>query len=200
MGNHLENEDHFIHYDGAKFPIKAWLKGFIDQTINDPNEIAQARLDAIEPQALAQLRNIADMPFIHKHVAVMPDVHMGKGATIGSVIATKNVIIPSAVGVDIGCGMSAVRTSLTASDMPDSLGHIRAEIERAVPMVVPTTVVIMIAVLGSVNTPDDAKKRFVELVTDWYAYSIIMNHIDLSLDQYVVPDDMLSETISPTIH
>lgn len=88
---------------------------------------------AFEPQAMQQLRNIASLPFIHRHVAGMPDVHLGKGATVGSVIATKQAVIPAAVGVDIGCGMSAVRTSLTADDLPDSLGPIRAEIERAVP-------------------------------------------------------------------
>ena len=88
---------------------------------------------AFEPQAMQQLRNIASLPFIHSHVAGMPDVHLGKGATVGSVIATRKAIIPAAVGVDIGCGMSAVRTSLTASDLPDNLGPIRAEIERAVP-------------------------------------------------------------------
>lgn len=97
-------------------PIKMWTKG-VD----------------VEDGALQQLRNIASMPFIHSHVAVMPDVHWGMGATIGSVIATKNVIIPAAVGVDLGCGMMAVKTSLKASDMPDSLGALRAEIEKAVP-------------------------------------------------------------------
>jgi tRNA-splicing ligase RtcB len=88
---------------------------------------------AFEPQAMQQLRNIASLPFIHRHVAGMADVHLGKGATVGSVIATRQAIIPAAVGVDIGCGMSAVRTSLTASDLPDNLSAIRAEIERAVP-------------------------------------------------------------------
>jgi tRNA-splicing ligase RtcB len=88
---------------------------------------------AFEPQAMQQLRNIASLPFIHRHVAGMPDVHLGKGATVGSVIATKQAIIPAAVGVDIGCGMSAVRTSLTASDLPDNLAPIRAAIERTVP-------------------------------------------------------------------
>jgi tRNA-splicing ligase RtcB len=80
------------------------------------------------------LKNIANMPFIFKHVAVMPDVHLGKGATVGSVIATKGAIIPAAVGVDIGCGMIAVRTSLKAEDLPDTLHHIRAEIEKLIPV------------------------------------------------------------------
>lgn len=73
------------------------------------------------------------MPFVFKHVAVMPDAHAGKGSTVGTVFATKGAIVPAAVGVDIGCGMMAVRTSLTANDLPDSLSHIRGMIEAAVP-------------------------------------------------------------------
>lgn len=101
---------------GARLPIKAWTKGV-----------------PVEEDAKAQLINIANMPFIKSHVAVMPDVHMGKGATVGSVIATKGAIIPAAVGVDIGCGMMAVRTSLLASDLPDNLHALRSAIEAAVP-------------------------------------------------------------------
>jgi len=86
-----------------------------------------------EADAQAQLERIARLPFIHHHVAAMPDVHLGKGATVGSVIATKRAIIPAAVGVDIGCGMMAVRTSLRASALPDDLRAIRSAIERAVP-------------------------------------------------------------------
>lgn len=86
-----------------------------------------------EPEAMDQLRNVAQLPFIHKHVAGMPDVHWGRGATIGSVIATKGAIIPAAVGVDIGCGMMAVQTNLPASRLPDNLYTIRSEIEAAVP-------------------------------------------------------------------
>jgi len=86
-----------------------------------------------EPEAIAQIDNVARLPFIHKHVAVMPDAHSGKGATVGTVIATKGAIVPAAVGVDIGCGMMAIRLSLTASDLPDHLGHIRGKIEAAVP-------------------------------------------------------------------
>lgn len=86
-----------------------------------------------EAGAMQQLRNVASLPFVHSHIAGMPDVHWGKGATVGSVIATKQAIVPAAVGVDIGCGMMAVRTSLTASRLPDGLSEIRAEIERAVP-------------------------------------------------------------------
>ena len=97
-------------------PIKAWIEGV-----------------PVEEAARRQLFNIAALPFIHHHVAIMPDVHFGKGATVGSVIATKAAIVPAAVGVDIGCGMMAVRTSLTASDLPDSLAKLRVGIEAAVP-------------------------------------------------------------------
>jgi len=86
-----------------------------------------------EDAARAQLVNIAKLPFIHKWVAAMPDVHHGKGATVGSVIPTVGAIIPAAVGVDIGCGMMAVRTSMTASDLPDDLKGLRSAIEAAVP-------------------------------------------------------------------
>lgn len=104
-------------FDGtSRHPIKMWTKGVL-----------------VEDKAREQLRNIASMPFIHKHVAAMPDVHWGRGATIGSVIATNKAIIPAAVGVDLGCGMMAVKTSLRAEHLPDSLGHVRAAIEKAVP-------------------------------------------------------------------
>ncbi len=97
-------------------PIKMWTDGV-----------------PVEDAALAQLRNVAALPFIFKHVAVMPDVHLGIGATVGSVVPTQGAVIPAAVGVDIGCGMDAVRTSLRASDLPDDLGAARSAIERAVP-------------------------------------------------------------------
>ena len=97
-------------------PIKAWVDGV-----------------PVEDAARRQLFNIASLPFIHGHVAVMPDVHLGKGATVGSVIATRAAIVPAAVGVDIGCGMMAVRTTLTAGDLPDSLAKLRLGIEAAVP-------------------------------------------------------------------
>lgn len=88
----------------------------------------------VESQAIDQLRNIASLPFIYKHVAAMPDVHLGMGATIGSVIATRGAIIPAAVGVDIGCGMNAIRLSLTANDLPDSLAETRSRIEKMIPV------------------------------------------------------------------
>ena len=97
-------------------PIKAWTKGV-----------------PLEAQAKQQLQNVAQLPFIFKWVAAMPDVHWGIGATVGSVIPTKGAIIPAAVGVDIGCGMMAVQTDLSASDLPETLKGIRAAIERAVP-------------------------------------------------------------------
>ena len=97
--------------------IKAWVKGV-----------------PVEEAAREQLENVAGLPFVHSHLAVMPDVHFGRGATVGSVIPTKGAIIPAAVGVDIGCGMMAVRTSLTATQLPDSLAAVRDEIERKVPV------------------------------------------------------------------
>lgn len=90
--------------------------------------------DEIEHEALAQMRRIASLPFIFKHVAGMPDIHLGRGATVGSVIATTDAIIPAAVGVDIGCGMNALRLSIKASDLPDNLSQVRAAIEQAVPL------------------------------------------------------------------
>jgi tRNA-splicing ligase RtcB len=87
----------------------------------------------VEEEAKEQLRKAAQMPFIFHHIAVMPDVHVGKGSTIGSVIPTLNAVIPAAVGVDIGCGMIAAKTTLTATDLPDNLGAVRSAIERAVP-------------------------------------------------------------------
>lgn len=88
----------------------------------------------VDEEALLQLRNLAQLPFIHSHVAVMPDVHVGIGATVGSVIPTKDAIIPAAVGVDIGCGMNAVRLNLSAHQLPDQLKRLRSEIERKVPV------------------------------------------------------------------
>lgn len=88
---------------------------------------------AIEPAAMRQIENISKLPFLYKHVAVMPDCHLGKGATVGSVIATKGAIVPAAVGVDIGCGMIAVKTTFSASQLPDNLKDVREGIERRVP-------------------------------------------------------------------
>lgn len=112
----MSNFELMYDWNPKSKPVKAWVKGV-----------------EFEPEAQQQLRNIATMPFIHSHLAVMPDVHAGKGSTIGTVIPTKGAIIPAAVGVDIGCGMMAVRTSLRASDLPENLSKLREYIERAVP-------------------------------------------------------------------
>ncbi|WP_405057002.1 RtcB family protein [Kribbella sp. NBC_01505] len=102
---------------GGAHPVKMWTE-----------------VTGVESVALDQLRNIANLPYIHKHVAVMPDVHYGKGATVGSVIAMKDAVSPSAVGVDIGCGMAATKTSLTSADLPDDLSLIRSAIEAKIPV------------------------------------------------------------------
>jgi tRNA-splicing ligase RtcB len=109
MSNH-----ELIPTDGV--PIRAWIRGVF-----------------LEDAARKQLENVARLPIVFRHVAAMPDVHWGMGATVGSVIATQKAVIPAAVGVDIGCGMMAVETSLTASDLPDNLRGLRSAIEQAVP-------------------------------------------------------------------
>jgi tRNA-splicing ligase RtcB len=103
-----------MYVDGGL--VKSWTRGVI-----------------FESKAREQVQNVARLPFIHRHVAIMPDVHWGLGATIGSVIPTRGAVIPAAVGVDIGCGMMAVKTSLTADRLPDNLLTIRHAIEEAVP-------------------------------------------------------------------
>jgi len=90
--------------------------------------------DDIDHLAMQQLINVSQLPIIHQHVAAMPDVHVGKGATVGSVIPTYKAVIPAAVGVDIGCGMNALRLSLKAHELPDNLRKIRLEIEKAIPV------------------------------------------------------------------
>ena len=110
-----ETSYEYRHVEGGS-PIKLWTRGVpVDDGAHD------------------QLAKAAKMPFIFRHVAAMPDVHVGIGATVGSVIPTKGAVIPAAVGVDIGCGMMAARTSLVASDLPDNLAAIRSAIEAAVP-------------------------------------------------------------------
>ncbi|MEZ5591454.1 MAG: RtcB family protein [Gammaproteobacteria bacterium] len=106
----------------------------IQKVINKGRVPVKIYTDEIEHQALQQLLNIAQLPFVHSHVAAMPDVHYGIGATVGSVIPCKSAIIPAAVGVDIGCGMNAVRLSLSAEQLPDSLRKVRGSIEDAVPV------------------------------------------------------------------
>src|SRR5205807_7272149 len=90
--------------------------------------------DEVEASALKQLENVSRLPIVFHHVAAMPDVHAGIGATVGSVIPTRRAIIPAAVGVDLGCGMNAVRLSLASEQLPDSLARLRAAIERAAPV------------------------------------------------------------------
>ena len=107
----------------------------------------------VDDLALVQLRNVARLAIIHGHVAAMPDCHYGKGATVGSVIPTKSAIIPAAVGVDLGCGMTACQLSLKAGQLPDSLAPLRSEIERAIPH-------------GLVSTQGRARKGGWEIVPD----------------------------------
>lgn len=109
-------KQNFSYHETNKAPLKLWDSA-----------------GPFEQGAMMQLIGVAQLPFIHHHVAGMPDVHWGMGATIGSVIATTGAIIPAAVGVDIGCGMMAVKTSLTANDLPDNLHDLRCFIEAAVP-------------------------------------------------------------------
>ncbi|GAB3097387.1 RtcB family protein [Lysobacter terrae] len=106
-----------LHSEHATTPIKGWVHGV-----------------PVEDKARQQLQNIAALPFVGPWVAVMPDVHLGIGATVGSVVPTLGAIIPAAVGVDIGCGMAAVRTTLTANDLPDDLAQLRNSIERGTPV------------------------------------------------------------------
>ncbi len=106
----------------------------VQQVITSARVPVRIYTDDVDPEALRQLEQIARLPIVHGHVAVMPDVHVGIGATVGAVIPTRAAIIPAAVGVDIGCGMSAVRLSLEAGRLPDSLARVRAAIEAAVPV------------------------------------------------------------------
>jgi len=112
-----EQNYQLLHAEGSRIPIKGWVNGV-----------------PLEEQAQRQLQNLSGLPFVGPWIAAMPDVHLGKGATVGSVLPTRGAIIPAAVGVDIGCGMAAVRTTLKASDLPDSLAQLRSSIERSVPV------------------------------------------------------------------
>ncbi len=106
----------------------------IQKILTDGKVPVKIYTDDVDPKALVQLNNIARLPFVHSHVAAMPDVHVGIGATVGAVIPTKGAIIPAAVGVDIGCGMNAVRLSLKAGQLPDNLRPLRHVVEAAVPV------------------------------------------------------------------
>ena len=107
----------FSTINGRNVPIRVW-----------------APLAELDARVVEQLKNVASLPWVAHHVAVMPDVHAGLGATVGSVIAMRDAVAPAAVGVDIGCGMAAVETSLKAKDLPDDLRQLRVAIERAIPV------------------------------------------------------------------
>ena len=147
-----------LHAEGSATPIKGWVRGV-----------------PLDQQAHRQLRNIAAIPFVGPWMAVMPDVHLGKGATVGSVIPTRGAIIPAAVGVDIGCGMAAVRTTLRASDLPDDLGPLRNSIERSVPVgngrggehwKLPDSIETRVAQSGLVERLDVIKQKHRKIRTD----------------------------------
>src|SRR3954470_7110023 len=106
-----------ITIKGRNVPIELW-----------------APIEEVDTQVITQLKNVAALPWVAHHVAVMPAVHLGKGATVGSVIAMRGAVAPAAVGVDIGCGMAAVKTSLTAKDLPDDLKRVRTKIEASIPV------------------------------------------------------------------
>jgi len=116
MANDIMEPSHIDQDVPGGVPLKMWTRGV-----------------PVEDAAKRQLTNAARLPIVFKHIAAMPDVHFGIGATVGSVIPTLRAIIPAAVGVDIGCGMMAAKTTLTAEDLPDNLGPLRSAIERAVP-------------------------------------------------------------------
>lgn len=106
----------------------------IQMILSDTKQPIKIWTNDVEPEAIQQLKNTANLPFIFKHVAVMPDVHYGIGATVGSVIATKGAVCPCCVGVDIGCGMMAVKTNLDYKLVQDNIQKIRASIERSIPV------------------------------------------------------------------
>ena len=134
--------------DAAGVPIKSWTKGV-----------------PFEDEARAQLIRASKLPFLHRHIAVMPDVHGGKGCTIGSVVATRKVLVPAFTGVDIGCGMIAVKTDLRASDLPDNLHAMRSAIEKAVPHGGP----------GDVGSwPGDPQSNGFRVVPDWSRYEAMV--------------------------
>mgnify|MGYP003610423009 FL=1 len=158
MNMQTSSQFELLHAEGSATPIKGWVHGV-----------------PLEPQAHEQLRNIASIPFVGPWVAVMPDVHLGKGATVGSVIPTRGAIIPAAVGVDIGCGMAAVRTTLRASDLPDDLGPLRNSIERSVPVgngrggehwKLPESIETRVAQSGLVARLDAIKQKHRKIRTD----------------------------------
>lgn len=148
----------------------------------------------IEPEAVAQILNTASLPFIYKHVAVMPDCHYGKGSTVGTVIATKGAVVPAAVGVDIGCGMIAVRTSLKLDQLRD-LKAIREGIERRIPVSfgkynskLSDSAELRVVQLEGIATVNDKIERYDQLAGNWRLQLGTLgsgNHfIELSLDEH----------------
>jgi tRNA-splicing ligase RtcB len=155
----MEQHDYEVLESPGGHPVKMWTRGV-----------------PVEEGARQQLQKLAELPFIFRHVAVMPDVHIGKGSTIGSVIPTVGAVIPAAVGVDIGCGMMAAKTTLRASDLPDNLGKVRSAIEQAIPHgMTPKTRNTKSRDTGSWNTPpppveagwSKLKAEFDELCRKW---------------------------------
>ena len=158
MNMQIQSQFELLHAEGSATPIKGWVRGV-----------------PLEDAAHQQLRNIAAIPFVGPWVAVMPDVHLGKGATVGSVIPTRGAVIPAAVGVDIGCGMAAVRTTLRASDLSDDLGPLRNSIERSVPVgngrggehwKLPDSIETRVAQSGLVERLDAIKQKHRKIRTD----------------------------------
>jgi tRNA-splicing ligase RtcB len=155
----MEQHDYEVLESPGGHPVKMWTRGV-----------------PVEEGARQQLQKLAELPFIFRHVAVMPDVHIGKGSTIGSVIPTVGAVIPAAVGVDIGCGMMAAKTTLRAGDLPDNLGRVRSAIEQAIPHgMTPKTRNTKSRDTGSWNTPpppveagwSKLKAEFDELCRKW---------------------------------
>lgn len=139
MADHTQDYDVKSIMETGRFPQVAPYDYYRFNDLGRPNSLKYSPVKAwthgvkIEPEAVEQLKNVAGMPFIFKHVAAMPDVHWGMGATVGSVIATRGAIIPAAVGVDIGCGMMASRLNLKAKELPGHLDELRMVIEHAIP-------------------------------------------------------------------
>jgi tRNA-splicing ligase RtcB len=150
--------------------IKAWIDGV-----------------QLEDAARAQLDNIAGMPFVRPHLAVMPDVHWGMGATVGSVIPTKGAIIPAAVGVDIGCGMMAVRTTLTASDLPDNLFGLRTALEKAIPH-------------GRTNDGKPGDRGAWDTVPDAVAFRFRDTTMSMGLEQIVAKHPKIAQAAERSAH
>lgn len=181
---------HVIKTEGSR-PIKAWVN--TREPTYDEAVAGIEFLPDIEDSALTQLKNLARLPFIHNNgVAVMPDVHAGKGSTIGTVIATERAIIPAAVGVDIGCGMSSVRLNLRSDQLPDNLAAIRDAIEKAVPLgrgtenkatthgerIVTKAPLTVLNIMGDLNSMDRAARQIGSLGSGNHFIEICVDEAD----------------------